>query len=452
MKRSSGRGWAFGCGGCAVVALALWAVLWVAAARQLRTTGALDRLVSAPPAHLTLANVTGGTARRISPDGLMMTREVSWSADGRYLLYAASPEFDMAEVFALGFKANPFNPQQNAQRMQRQMMEMMAPQLHLYDLRTHQDKLLTADWPKGLMPFGEVALSPDGRRIALALTDYSNLQKDTDLEYLPTTLYHGHLTAEGKVEGLSSLGSGSTPQWSPTGRWLLFRSAGQGKSKGGLYVVDQGKPRLLYQGEPSIWGWRADEAVAYCRVHGDKPNALGRKWQLVHLAVPSGKTTVVPVKPGPTKLGVMAPTECLLNISRYADKAASTVDLAAMDLRDGRVRWLRQGLKFGYGRAEMAFRGQVAVLRRTEPTPETERTSAYPAYFSLRDGKLRGQPLPKATVGRCANWWLSPDGQRLVLSSYPDQLAGLNPFSLLRETLWLVEYTRPQELLTGPGE
>lgn len=453
MKRSSGRGWAFGCGGCAVVAVALWAVLWIAVSRQLATTGLLDHWVTAPPASLSLAEVTGGVARRISPDGLMMTRDVSWSADGRYLLYAASPQFDMAEVFSLGFKANPFNPQQNAKHMQRRMMEMMAPQLHLYDLRTHQDKLLTADWPQGLMPYGDAAISPDGRRIAVTLTDYSNLQEDTNIEYLPTTLYLGRLTAESKVEALTSLGSGSTPQWSSSGRWLLFRSAGEGKDKGGLYVVDKGKPRLLYHGEPSIWGWNESETVAYCRVYGDKPNALGRKWQLVHVSVPSGKTTTLPVKPGAAKLGPMRPFECVLNISRESSAGkTSTVDLAAMDLRDGRVRWLRQGLTFGHGRTGAILGGQAAVLRRPEIQEKTERNSAYPMYLSLRDGKLRGQPLPSATVGRCGQWWLSPDGRRLVFSSYPDQLTGLNPFSLLRETLWLVEYTRPQELLSGPGQ
>jgi hypothetical protein len=462
--RASSR-WAKSCSGCAVVALAVWAAIWVFSARQLRQSGVLDRTVSVPGGDISLVRVPGGVARRLGTAGSMMVQDVTWSRDDRYLVYAAVPEMDMGKLMqtSMANSGNPFAIRQNQARMQREVMQAMAPRLHLYDLRSGQDQELRGDWPANLSPTGEALLSPDNRLIALELGEFSDPeQMGRPMERLE--LYVATLAPEGRLTDLKRLAAGSLVAWMADSRGLLYQDVkGAGK---GTYLVkpDGAKPRRL---TPELLAFSAqalsrDGRSVYARLSSGEPNALGGRFRITRLDLQTGQQHDIPLRDGPVRLGAIGPGEMLLTVNRSgrersapppaeSDRTPTRLDVGALDLQTGQTRWIRKGLVGVWEQDRRPLLdGRVIALvpnRRNEADTGSELL-----LLSALDGKVRRRAAPLLPDRPAEGRWLSRDGRQIVYSSRPVKLTGLNPMSLARETLWLADLNHPEDLLTGPGE
>ena len=465
MARQTSSRWARGCGGCALLALALWAAIWVLGARQLRSTGALEKVVRVPGGDISLVRVPGGVARRIGHDAAMVIQDVSWSRDGRYLLYAAVPQINMGKVMRVSManSGNPFQVRGNQERMQREVMRLIAPRLHLYDLRTGQDQELRGDWPANLSPTGDARLSPDNRLIALELAEFTEPEQ-MDGAIARPELYVATLAPEGRLTDLKRLAAGSLIAWTADSQGLLYQDA-KGERKGTYLVKPDGaKPRRV---TPELLGFAArtlspDGRFVYVRFSAEKPNVLGGEFRITRLDLLTGKQRDIPLRDGPVGLGAIGPGEMLLTVDRAprtrsasppagSERTPTRLDVGAVDLRTGQMRWVRKGLvgMWTQDRRPLLDGRVIALVRDRNGEADADRELL---FLSALDGKVRRRATPLLPNRPADDRWLSPDGRQIVLASHPVRLSGLDPMSLARQILWLADLNRPEDLLTGPGE
>ena len=172
---------------------------------------------------ITLARVPGGVARRVSPEALMMIQEVTWSPDSRTVLYAAAPELTLGKIMrASSGSTNPFDVQGNNQRVQREMMQMMAPQLHFYDLQRGVAGRLQTTWAPNLRPMGRMRLSPDGKYLALVLVDYGQISTVEEQFEAEGELHVAPVGPDMKLGQPVRLAPASQFHWLPDSQGLLY--------------------------------------------------------------------------------------------------------------------------------------------------------------------------------------------------------------------------------------
>lgn len=451
VANKAGRGWQWGCGGCAVLLLALWVAAWVLIGHQLRSSEAFAKVVSARGGPITLSRVPGGIARRITAGPVMMVQDVAWSHDSRYLLYTAAPEFSLGKIIRVSSSsANPFDIKGNNERMQREMLQMMAPRLYYYDVESGAAGQLVGTWPPHMHPLGSLSLSPDGRYLALTLADYSQMSTMEDQFETPHDLYIVPVATDLRLGEPLRVGPASQFCWLPDSKCLLYLQDSGPQSGTYLASATGGKPRLLDKEhtEYRLWGIAADQTVAYCMFGREEPNVIGHWWSLRHLDLRAGRFRDVQLRESSVRLGPLRRSEAPF-VKRLDDDDGPTA-LAAVDFATGQVRWLRRDLKQRFWGVEPLLGGQALLLATSSQGDGGESQTQF-AVLSLQDGKMRLFPRPGLPERPPENWWTSPDGTVMALQSSAGKMTGLNPFSMLRETLWVAKLTDTRALLSGSG-
>jgi len=437
-----------------VLTLALWSASWVMIGRQMRRSDAFQTMVPATGGPITLARAPGGIARRVTTESVMLIQEVTWSSDSHYLLYLATPELGFGKIMKVSqTSSNPFDIKGNNERMQREMLRMMAPRLQYYDLRTGVAGHLEGTWPPAMYPAGGFALSRDGKYIALVLADYSQINSIEDQSEVPGELYVAPVGQDFVLGQVTHIGTAEQFVWLPDNQRLLYVQ--ESGSQPGTYItnVPDGKPRLLNKvhGYNRPWGGNREQTVAYCTFYQDSPNLVGRQWSLRHLDLRTGKFREVPLKDGPVKLGPLGRSE--LPVVRQPEDRGESTRIAAVDFATGQIRWLRRDLKQNVHDAHPILGGRALLVKvLASPGNDDDSSPRQFAVLSLSDGKLRPCSQPRLPQGAPTNWYVSPDGMAVALSAASGRMTGLNPFTALRETLWVARLTDTAALLTGPGD
>ncbi|NPV47730.1 MAG: hypothetical protein HPY69_12280 [Armatimonadetes bacterium] len=432
--------------------LALWSAAWVLIGQQLRRSDAFAKVVSAKSGPIALARVPGGVARRVTTSPAMMIQEVVWSSDSRYVLYTATPELSLGKIMRVSSASgNPFDVSGNNERMQREMLQMMAPQVRYCDLRTRDSGQIVGTWPPHLHPLGDLSVSPDGRYLALTLADYSQINSVEEQFEAQREVYVVPLRKDFRLGEPRHIGQATQFHWLPDSRRLLYlRDSGP---QAGTYVasVDGGKARLLdtEHTEYRLRGIAADQTVAYCTFSRKGRNLLGQGWALRHLDLRSGRFRDVPLRNGPSQLRPLRRGEA--PFVHRPDGDEGPTQIAAVDFATGQVRWLRRDLKGRFWGAERLLGGR-ALLLATSSASETGDTQTQFAVLSLQDGKVRLFPPLRLPGHAPEKWWVSPDGLAVALQSSGMKMTGLDPFSMLRETLWVAKLTDARALLSGQGQ
>lgn len=432
--------------------MALWVAAWVMIGQQLRRSDAFTKLVAARGGPITLARVPGGIARQVNTGPVMMIQDVAWSQDSRYLLFTAVPEFSLGKMMRVSSSGgNPFDIEGNNKRMQREMLRMMAPRLNCYDLKDMVARQLAAThWPPNLHPQGKLSLSPDGRYLALKLVDYSQLSSMEDQFKAAGQLYVVPMGKDLRLGEPQYIGQASQFHWLPDSRRLLYLQDSGPQSGTYLTSVTGGKTRRLgtKHADYRLWAVAADQPVAYCLFGSKDRNPVGKSWALRHLDLRTGEFRDVPLRDGPERLGPLKPSEEPFVTQAEGDGEPSQI--AAVDFATGQVRWLRRDLNGRYLRAQRLLGGQALLLTTSSPGNGGDSQAQF-AVLSLHDGKVRLFPQPGLPERPPESWWTSPDGTVLALQSSARKMAGLDPFSMLRGTLWVARLTDTRALLSGPA-
>lgn len=433
--------------------LAIWVAAWIYTAGHLRRTASLSRLVPAPRPELALCRVPGGVARRFTPPSLMMVMPARWTPEGRYLLYSGAPQPSLRQVFSLSSQANPFAVQRSNQAMLRTAYQWFRPRLYLFDAQTGTTRELKLNTSLSTLPGGRCTLAPGARALTVELVDLSQATDFAEADE-QAALYWAPLDRAGVAGPFKRLGPGGGLRWHPSGTGLLYYTA-KDKTTRGTYWVDlrTGKQRLLARSSLlSNMAWTADGRGIYCRRSAPRPNPLGEKWALVHVALATGRQTQVPLSLSSDRSARLQPGERPLVVTGTSAQAASATSLAAVNHRTGRVRWLRRDLKGEGSAPTVLLNGTVLALTFASGEDADDSQAHVPSFFSLRDAKLRRPEFTDFALLRPTYWWGQPHGRGLVFLTRGGAPLGLNPFRALGESLWLETLTRPEELLQGPGE
>lgn len=347
----------------------------------------------------------------------------------------APPAFVPMDVFALQWADNPVLSPDGRQLIYERhffdnMKDVRRSNLWLLDSASGAAQPLTT----GSVSDGQVAWSPDAKRIAYVSSDAGKAQifvrwlasgataRITQLERGPSNLawsadgkflaYTGLVPQQNKpLAQMPEAPKGA--EWAPTATVIeqtVYRADGAGYIEPGythVFVIaaDGGAPRQLTQGDYNVFGapvWAKDGASLYVSANRDADGDLNPvESELYQVTLRDGALRRLTERAGPDQAPVLSPDGKQLAYLGFDDHGLSYAHtrLQVLDLASGRARVLTESLDAGVNSAAWIDDRNLAISYDRRGQTEVARVALASAKLSPLAADLGGTAMGRPYTG-----------------------------------------------------